>query len=241
MRAKSIALGLSLYNQKVTVTKTVGEFLFEGYEDDMVSLAKSLPFLAGEEIPFDRVGWFYKRNNSADLTGWFNVETGENDIKNIGLLRNWNFAKNNPAFEGNCGNIKGSAGDFFPPNQERGGSISIFSPDMCRDLPLDFETDVEIHGIKGYKFSGGARSVDNGEKYQDQLCFSPGEIVPSGTLNISSCRFGTPVFMSFPHYFEANPYYRNLVDGLEPNKQKHQMYITLEPVIIVNFIFKSLV
>lgn len=230
MRAKSIALGLSLYNQKLTVTKTAGELLFEGYEDDMVLLAKSLPFLAGEEIPFDRVGWFYMRNNSADLTGWYNVDTGEKDIKNIGALRNWNFADTNGAFEGDCGKIGGSGGEFYPPKQKRGDSISLFTPDMCRHIPLDYEKDVEVHGITGFKFSGGPRSVDNGEKYPANACFSPGQVVPSGTLNISSCRFGTPVFMSYPHFFQADPYYLTLVDGMEPNQTLHQMYITLEPV-----------
>lgn len=52
-------MGLSIYNQQIHVTKPARELLFEGYEDDMVSLAKQLPFLAGEEVPFDRVGWFY--------------------------------------------------------------------------------------------------------------------------------------------------------------------------------------
>jgi len=230
MRAKSIALGLSLYSQKISVTKTAGELLFEGYEDDMVSLAKSLPFLAGEEIPFDRVGWFYMRNNSADLTGWYNVDTGAQNIGNIGVLKYWNFEDTNNAFDGECGKITGSAGEFYPPKQKRGGSISFFTPDMCRTVPLDYEKDVEIHGVKGFKYRGGPRSVDNGKLYPETACFSPGELVPAGTLNISSCRFGTPVFMSYPHFYQADPYYLSLVEGLNPEEEKHQMYMSLEPM-----------
>lgn len=69
MKAKSISVGLSLYQQQIHVTKPAGELLFEGYEDDMVSLAKQLPFLAGEEIPFDRVGWFYMVSFIETLVG----------------------------------------------------------------------------------------------------------------------------------------------------------------------------
>lgn len=185
MRAKSIALGLSLYNQKISVTKTAGELLFEGYEDDMVTLAKSLPFLAGEEIPFDRVGWFYMRNNSKELTGHFNVDTGEKDITKIGELRNWNYKDTNGAFPGECGKIQGSAGEFYPPKQVRGNSISLFTADMCRSLPLDYEKDVDVHGITGFKYSGGARSVDNGDNFEENACYSPGQSVPSGKHTVT--------------------------------------------------------
>lgn len=42
------------------VTKSVREFLFDGYEDPLISLADTLPALAQIDIPFDRFGWFYK-------------------------------------------------------------------------------------------------------------------------------------------------------------------------------------
>lgn len=230
IRAKSIALGLKLYDQQIHVTKTAGEMLFDGYEDDMISLAKQLPFFAGEEVPFDRVGWFYMRNNSADLTGWYNVDTGETDITQIGKLKYWNYEDTNGAFEDECGQLKGSAGEFYPPHLTKNDEISLFTPDMCRSIPLDFTEEVSIHGIDGFKFTGGDRSVDNGTKYPENWCYSVGERVPSGTLNISSCRFGTPVFMSYPHFYNADPYYLNLLEGMKPEKDKHELYMTLEPV-----------
>ncbi|XP_063701397.1 protein peste-like [Culicoides brevitarsis] len=229
MKAKSISVGLSLYQQQISVTKTAGELLFEGYEDDMVSLAKQLPFLAGEEVPFDRVGWFYMRNNSADLTGYYNMHTGENNMAEFGALKYWNFNETNGAFEGDCGKIHGSAGEFFPPKQSRFGTISFFSPDMCRSVPLDYEKDVEIHGVTGYKFSGGPRSTDNGTIYPENWCYAPGEGTYSGVLNISSCRYGTPVFMSYPHFYGADSFYTGQVDGMNPSEEKHQFFMTLEP------------
>jgi CD36 family len=42
------------------VSKSVREFLFDGYEDPLISLADTLPALAQIDIPFDRFGWFYK-------------------------------------------------------------------------------------------------------------------------------------------------------------------------------------
>lgn len=49
-------------------------------------------------------------------------------------------------------------------------------------------------------------------------------------MNISSCRYGSPVFMSFPHYYAGEEFYLNEVEGLAPNKEKHESYFTLEPV-----------
>lgn len=40
------------------------------------------------------------------------------------------------------------------------------------------------------------------------------------------------MFMSFPHFYGADTSYLEAVDGLQPEKDKHQAFITLETVII---------
>jgi hypothetical protein len=52
-------MGFSVYSQKVHVTKKATEWLFDGYEDAMIDLAKGNPLLDAGDIPFDRFGWFY--------------------------------------------------------------------------------------------------------------------------------------------------------------------------------------
>lgn len=47
-------------NQKVHIVKSVGELLFEGYEDKLMNIARSMPFLADSNMPeMDKFGWFY--------------------------------------------------------------------------------------------------------------------------------------------------------------------------------------
>lgn len=51
-----------MYDQKVYVTKPARELLFEGYQDDMIDVARDMPsILQGEtvSVPFDKFGWFY--------------------------------------------------------------------------------------------------------------------------------------------------------------------------------------
>nr|XP_027202262.1 lysosome membrane protein 2-like [Dermatophagoides pteronyssinus] len=54
-------------------------------------------------------------------------------------------------------------------------------------------------------------------------------IKPSGVFDLSACQQGAPIFISFPHFFEASNYYLEHVDGLHPNRSLHQSYIDIEP------------
>ena len=193
LKAKSVSFGFTLYNQKVSVTKLASEWLFEGYEDSMLSLAKDMPMLDAGDIPFDRFGWFYNRNETSKLLGDFNANTGVGDIANIGKLRKWNHQDKNEFFEGTCGVFDSSAGDFFAPNMKKEDIVSLFSPEMCRSVEMDYEKEETIQGIKTYKYSGGDRTVDNGTLFPENKCYCSGECVPSGLFNVSSCRYGTPV------------------------------------------------
>lgn len=157
------------------------------------------------------------------------MNTGASDITKIGQMENWNYNTRTDFFAGTCGMINGSAGEFYPPNQTKDKPVMFYSGDMCRSIAFDFEKEVQVHGITGFKYSGGKKTVDNGTEFPENQCFSEGEVVPSGVMNVTSCRYGTPVFMSFPHFYAADPYYLDMVDGLRPSQDKHEFAFTLEP------------
>jgi len=94
-------------------------------------MVSSLPGLASLLPPVDRIGIFYGRNGSATFDGVFNVETGTDDVTKRGILRNWNY-KNSTSYDGECGGVHGSAGDFFPPVQTKLTKLGLFIPDICR-------------------------------------------------------------------------------------------------------------
>lgn len=133
-------------------------------------------------------------------------------------------------FEGKCAELVGSAGEFFPPGMSKEKDVSVFSPEMCRSILMEFENETDVHGVNVFKYSGGDKTVDNGTLYPENECYCSGDCVPSGLFNVSSCRFGTPVFMSFPHFYKADPFYHNQVEGMKPDKDKHQFSISFEPV-----------
>ena len=79
------------FKSQLFITKTVNEFLFEGYEDPFLTLALKIPM----EIlpPFDKFAWFYQRNNSDYFDGVFTVFTGGDQIKKFGQMDMWNFTR----------------------------------------------------------------------------------------------------------------------------------------------------
>ncbi|XP_046803707.1 protein peste isoform X1 [Lucilia cuprina] len=223
--------GLSAYSKKFYITKTANEWLFTGYQDPFVTIGGYFSKLTSAiEVPFDRIGWLYTRNNSAYYEGHFNIFTGSDDISKMGQIHEWNYKTHNGVFDGECGRVKGSMGEFFPPNLTPQDSIYLYVPNVCRAVPLDYTETVTIHGVTAYKYSGTERLVDNGTVFPENKCFCiNGKCEASGIFNISPCKFNSSIYMSYPHFFKADPVYLERIEGLKPEKEKHEFFMTLEP------------
>lgn len=88
-----------------------------------------------------------------------------------------------------------------------------------------------FEGIEGKKYIGDITMLDNGTIVPSRKCYCPnGNCVPSGILDISSCKFGAPAFVSMPHFYLADPSYKNAISGMSPDKEKHQLLMIIEPV-----------
>jgi scavenger receptor class B, member 1 len=60
-KRKYISMGLNSYEQKLVISKTVRELLFDGYEDNMVLMGRE-GLVHGFDVkdnPYDKIGWFY--------------------------------------------------------------------------------------------------------------------------------------------------------------------------------------
>lgn len=52
---------------------------------------------------------------------------------------------------------------------------------------------------------------------------------PNGVFTLAPCKFNAPIYMSMPHFLDADPYFTSHVNGLEPDKNKHEFFVDLEP------------
>lgn len=180
-KQKIIAGTLATFNQQIHITKTVQELLFDGYDDAMIKMSS----VFSNETPFDKVGYFVKRNNTDFLSGNYGVNTGVEDISKLGSIANYNNLTEFPFYDGECKKLKGSPGEFFPPNPSVKVPIFLFTPDMCRSIPYEYEKDIELHGLRGHRFAAGLRAVDNGTIYDENKCFATEEAMPSGNFIIT--------------------------------------------------------
>jgi len=181
------------------------------------------------KLPYSKFGWFYARNGSDSYDGTYNMLTGASNLYDLGVLKEWNFNNRTDYYEGSCGMINGTIGDLWPPlaNNE---TISIFIPDICTSLDLSYENTTQFQAVTGNKYIGDDTMLDDGTNVQSRQCYCPnGNCGPSGTLNISSCKFGAPAFVSMPHFYLADESYRDAITGMSPTKEKHELSIVLEP------------
>jgi len=233
---KGLHLGMSWIlsgkKEQMFVTHKVGDILYNGFEDPFLSFMEDFEAFIKPFVPegafMDKFGFFYNRNGSDYMDGVFNMYTGAEDNNMMGKVHSWNYSTQN-YFDGECGLVKGGAGEFYPPRLNK-TYVELFSNDLCRSIRFDYNTIAYPDGITSYEFIAGPKMFANGTENSENACYNPQDVfLPSGVYNTSICRFGAPVFISFPHFYLADPYYRSLVHGLNPSHDKHRTYMNIEP------------
>ncbi|KAL1505376.1 hypothetical protein ABEB36_004959 [Hypothenemus hampei] len=202
------------------VTKTAKEILFDGYSDGILTALTNFPLLNVK----DKFGIFYGVNGTT-VEGVYNMHTITDE--HFGRQLSWKHKNSTDFYTGHCSEIRGSATEFYPLNIRK-TKLIFFSSELCKYAEMDFDSEVILKGVKGYKFIGD-NIFDNGTLNPENRCFCVNECLPPGILDVSKCRDNSPSFLSFPHFYAADPYYRNLIEGMQPNRSRHQFYIIVEP------------
>ena len=86
-------------------------------------------------ISYLSIDAIFQRNGSADYDGDFTMYTGMETLDNIGQIYAWkNSTTIDPSiYPFHCGELTGSAGEFFPPNRDK-TFVDYFVPDLCRHV-----------------------------------------------------------------------------------------------------------
>lgn len=211
-------------------SKTVHELLFEGFDDPLLDALKNLN--GSIHIPFDKFGWFVDRNQSDTYDGTFTMDTGADSLENTGVLTLWNGASHTGMYRGKCGEVRGTTGELWPVSHSNKTNVTIFASDVCRSLVLQYGEEISIHDVVGTKYVGDEQVFDNGVKYPEAACWCNSDKCPDlqpGLFNASACKFDSPTFVSYPHFYLADQSYRQSIDGMNPNRTLHEFFIAMEP------------
>lgn len=221
----AVSVVMELEERQMYVTHTVEEWLFKGCNDSILNIVDKLKRWIKNPLPFDKFGWFYKKNMSDTADGVYNMYTGVDDIDQLALLSSWNYKTQTGGFPGECGRVQGTMGELLPPNSADESEIKIFANDLCSVINLKAGDKEVVKNLTGVKFVAGEDVFSN-----TTACYCPSGKCPlSGVRDISTCK-GAPAFVSFPHFYLADPSYRDAVVGMTPDPEKHSFRMTLEKV-----------
>ncbi|XP_014280530.1 scavenger receptor class B member 1 isoform X2 [Halyomorpha halys] len=226
----ALSMGLkTLYRGQEFTSVTADELLF-GYEEQLINLAHR--FYPRGKRPPAKMGLLIGRNTSI-MNDVETIYTGHTDMKDFGLLAKLNGLDHLPYWDSEpCNSIKASEGSFFPPRETtKEDVVHIYDKDICRIWPFKYRYDMEKNGINVGYYTLDENTFTSGDKYADNKCFCPGrqECPPDGIQDISPCQFDAPIYTSLPHYYGVdNPEITDVVEGLNPNKEKHEPYIKLQ-------------
>lgn len=168
----AVGLMMKFGRAPLVVTKTVGELLFDGYDDPLLTLLKADRNPDIPKPPFDKFGWFVDRNDSYTYDGNFTMFDGTDEIFNLGNLQLWNDESNMNLYRGDCDKVLGTTGELLPPIRDgEKPDLTVFATDVCRGVTIKYDSDYESQGIKGYKWVADDSVFDNGVKYPEKACY----------------------------------------------------------------------
>jgi len=258
------------------VTKGVDDLLFGGILDGIVkflmtspSTNSMLPPQIDEETGFAIMN---PRNGTSD-NEWYQVDTGKVDLNRHSMITKWGPKEGDlredlkstrwwpvRGYKGrdSCTKIEGTDGLSFPPfiNKDKKWS---FQTDVCRSMSFVYEKEVDIDGIKAYRFTTSAES--QWVNRTDNFCFNDelGDLYDEDTdtydaciketedpevLDIKDCHikmdgrdglldvhhcFESPLIVSNPHFYQAEQELVNIASGMNPNPELHGVQIDVEP------------
>jgi len=210
------------------INKTIGELLFDGYEDPVLEIGASFDE-EEKKLPMEKFGWFYKRNGTTWADGQLRMHTGQGDIDRLGEIITWNKSNRTDAFKGKCGDVTGSSDGLFAPGLlKKAESFDIWSTDTCRKLTFSREGKETKHGIEVEKFKLADNVFDNGTLCEGNLCYENN--LPTGVQNVSQCKMKSPAFLSRPHFYLADNHYRDQFQiGIHPHPENHESFFLIEP------------
>ncbi|GBP57039.1 Scavenger receptor class B member 1 [Eumeta japonica] len=85
-------------------------------------------------------------------------------------------------------------------------------------------------GLKGYMYTFPENMLDNGKYIEENKCFCrEGKCLPAGLIDVTDCYYGFPIALSYPHYYKGEDVLFTKIEGLTPDKEKHETRFWIQP------------
>lgn len=220
------------------IEKTVKELLFNGYDD---ILMKALALVDPEARKYKgRFGYLLNQNASYDKL--FSVFDGTDNVNRLNYIFKINNTDHlNTWFGEDCNSFAGvTRGEIFPPMRTTPfNNIYFFVSDFCRKFSLKYQrSNTLANGLKIFEYVFDPLNVASPSDFPVNSCYFNDKkkisfdgmngTLPSGVIDISPCKAGSPIFLSYPHFLDANDYYLSKVGGIRPNASAHRGFFYID-------------
>jgi len=181
---------------------------------------------------------FHHLNTTHD--GLYEIDTGIRRIERVQHIQRWNNGRTLPFWKSDlhgspssCQQINGSDGTQLPPFRQKYGEFWAFASDICRSVHLQYDKPITYAGIDGYRYSPRGDFLNEMpecfciNKIRDALV-QPNGCMYSGALDLTDC-LDAPIVATLPHFYNAHRAYGLMVNGLDPDEEKHNIFTDIEP------------
>jgi len=189
--------------------------------------------------------WGLFRDRNVTLRKPLKVHHGVDDVSRKGWLEEFDGSRTLGWWEpgSECDAVAGQDSSTLPPWPDRTKPIQMFISLMCRSIRLDWEQDTEHAGLTSARFVplpsalGSPTDPDPTRANPANQCYCREgfSCYKTGVLNMAPCKtrpdlpLGAPIALSYPHFYQADPSYLDAVEGLAPDKERHQFYVDVLP------------
>ncbi|XP_071522342.1 uncharacterized protein [Panulirus ornatus] len=214
-----------IYGFNTIRRQTVGELLW-GHRSRVLDWARTLQDLP---YPYQTFGLLMGLNNT--LQPPYVMHTGRGNPAKMNSIVAWNGHEVLDFWYGDvCNMIRGTDANGFSPGLSKNDTLYIFNGQLCRSLPLVYNTTTTHRGLQTYRFVYPDSVFAYGPAHPENSCFCGKQGCPArGVLDMKPCYFGASVGFSLPHFYNGDPKLRHMVRGLRPDPEKHRTEFDIYP------------
>ncbi|KMQ89696.1 sensory neuron membrane protein [Lasius niger] len=157
------------------------------------------------------------------------VLRGTKNFKDVGRVLEWN---GKPALdiwpEDHCNAYNGTDSTIFAPLFGPDDDIVSFGYEICRSISAHYRHHSKIKGVNTLHYTADLGDMSKNEE-EKCFCPTPDTCLTRNLYDMTKC-VGAPIIGSPPHFYDCEKNWLDLVDGLHPNQEDHEMDMDFEPM-----------
>ncbi|XP_031632460.1 lysosome membrane protein 2-like [Contarinia nasturtii] len=132
----------------------------------------------------------------------------------------------------NASIVGSTEGALYKNRLDEDSVLWYWRKSLCRQVPLYFEKNMTEGSFDAKKYVLRENVYDRFENETEDCYKGFVDRLPNGFSDVSKCFFDMPFAASNPHFYGRYPNeLTTKLDGLKPDREKHQSFIIVEPVM----------